>query len=190
MRTSLGRHGRARPGHPAGRALARLTSPLRGEVGAPGRAKRDPGKPGEGACSFAPNRWPPAAASPPPRPSGGRVRAPLGRHGRARPGRPAALSLARLTSPLRGEVGAPGRAQRDPGKPGEGAFCSGPHGSPACGSEPAPRPSGGHVRPPLGRHGRARPGHPAAGSLARLTSPLPGRGRRAWSSAARPRQAG
>jgi len=42
------------------------------------------------------------------------------------PATPPNFSLARLTSPLRGEVGAPGRAKRDPGKPGEGDFCSGP----------------------------------------------------------------
>jgi len=137
-------------------------------------------------------RRPPACASEPaPRRLGGHIRALLGRHGRARPGHPAARSLARLTSPLRGEVGAPGRAQRDPGKRGEEDFSFVPHRTSRLRQRARPAPErGGHVRPPLGRHGRARPGHPAARSLARLTSPLPGRGRRAWSSAARPRQAG
>ena len=56
--------------------------------------------------------------------------------------------------PSRGEVDAPGRAQRDPGKPGEGACSSGPNRSPAKPStrcaktrpptaEPAPAKAGG-----------------------------------------------
>jgi len=98
--------------------------------------------------------------------------------------------MARLTSPLRGEVGAPGRAKRDPGKPDEEDFSFVPHRTSRLRQRARPAPFGWPrpLSPRPSWPGSTRP--PSRTFIGAAHLAPPGRGRRARSSAARPRQAG